>query len=312
MLRLLSFLLLICLFSFSPAKAEEKKKTEAEPPSLQIPKGDFSNLKHTKSGRIDKIIDGLTILLKDGTIIRLASLDIPDFHIWRDAPYSESALELLQKTLPEGTDIMMYQTRMAKKGRITRMKHELAHIETKKDKIWIQGLLLAHGLARVYTAPNATEMLGQMYKAEQGARTAKRGIWAQDSDYLVLTPETAEKSMKEFVIVEGIVQKTATVRNNIYLNFGKNWKTDFTIMISPAHRKKLARQGVNLFDMAHKPVRVRGWLREYNGPMIELEDPSHLEYPLPRHPVGMSKANLHERDPEKNSSEATDIMDPRR
>lgn len=282
MLRLLSFLLLICLFSFSPASAQNQEKEEK--PSIQVPEGDFSDLKHTKSGRIDKIIDGLTILLKNGTIIRLASIDIPDFHIWRDAPYSEAALELLQKTLPEGTEVMMYQTRMAKKGRITRMKHELAHLVTKKDPIWIQGLLLSRGLARVYTSPNATEMLTQMYKAEQNARATKQGIWAQNSDHLILTPETAEKAMGEFAIIEGVVQKTATVRNNIYLNFGKNWKTDFTIMISPANRKKLAHNGIDPLSMAHKTVRVRGWLREYNGPMIELEDISHLEYPVKEQP----------------------------
>ncbi len=277
-MRLLS-ILFICLFiSPSFVFAEEKKDTV----TIQIPKGDFKALKHTKSGRIDKVIDALTILLKNGKIIRLASIDIPDFHIWRDAPYSEAALELLQKTLPEGTEVMIYQTRMAKKGRITRMKHELAHIVTKKSPIWVQGMLLAHGLARVQITSGSSEMAEQMLKAEQTSRTAKQGLWTDESEYPVLTPENAGDAMKEFAIVEGIVQKTASVRNNIYLNFGKNWKTDFTIMISPAMRKKLAHKGVNPLGMAHQRVRVRGWIREYNGALIELEDTMHLEYPLPK------------------------------
>ena len=272
-LSLFSLVILILISSF--AYAQEDKA-----PPIEIPKGDFTALKHTKSGRIDKIIDGLTILLKDGTIIRLASLDIPDFHIWRDAPYSQSALELLQKTLPEGTEVMVYQTRMAKKGRLTRMKHALAHILTKKDNIWIQGLLLAHGLGRVQIAPNTSEMADQMLKTEQNARKKQQGIWADKSDYLILTPETADKAIGEFAIVEGVVKKTASVRNNIYLNFGERWKTDFTIMITPTLRKKLAHKGVDPLNMAHQPVRIRGWVREYNGPLIELDDPMHLEYPL--------------------------------
>ncbi len=279
MLRLLSLFIIICLLPCGASFAQGQKE-EAPPSAVKAPDADFTELKHTKSGRIDKIIDGLTVLLKDGTIIRLASIDIPDFSIWRDAPYSEEALALLQKTLPEGTEVMMYQTRMAKKGRITRMHHELAHLVTKKDNIWIQGLLLANGLARVYTAPDAAEMLDQMLKTEQEARKSKIGIWADDSPYLILTPETAEKASGEFAIVEGVVESSASVRNDIYLNFGKDWKKDFTIKISPEDRKKLAHKGIDPLGMAHQKLRVRGWIRDYNGPMIELEDPSHLEYPL--------------------------------
>ena len=144
---------------------------------------------------------------------------------------------------------MIYQTRKAKKGRINRMNHELAHIQTKttKDKntgapkrepIWIQGLLLAHGLTRVQIAPNAPEMVAQMFKTEAAARTVKLGIWADDSDFPVLNPDNAAQAKGEFAIVEGVVEKTASVRNNIYLNFGKDWKKDFTIMITPRLTEK--------------------------------------------------------------------------
>lgn len=241
---------------------------------------DFSSLKHTQSGRIDKVIDGLTVLLKDGKIIRLASLDIPDFTIWRDAPHAEAALTLLEKTLPEGTEVMIYQTRVAKKGRLTRMNHELGHIVTKKDKQWIQGLMLSEGLARVYTAPNAPEMSTQMLALEDQARRAQRGMWQATSDYRVLTPDEiveSKQSMGDFVIIEGVVAKVATVRNNIYLNFGQDWRKDFTIMVSPALRKQFAREGVPVMGLANTRVRVRGWVRDYNGPLIELEHLSHLE-----------------------------------
>lgn len=253
--------------------------------TIKVPTADFSDLKHTKSGRVDKVIDGLTVLLKDGTIVRLASIDIPDFQIWRDAPYSESALEILTKTLPERTEVMLYQTPMAKKGRINRMKQELAHLVVKDGDIWIQGLLLSEGLARVYTMPDANQMAEQMLKLEQEARAAKRGLWGDESDYLVLTPETAAQAMGELAVIEGEVKKTATVKNNVYLNFGQNWKDDFTIMITPDLRKKLAYQGIDPLGMAQKTIRVRGWLREYNGPLIELEDTTHLEYLSPAQPL---------------------------
>lgn len=250
---------------------------EKEGASIKIPTADFTDLKHTKSGRIDKVIDALTILLKDGTVVRLSSIDIPDFHIWDDAPYSDKAFQLLKENLPERTEIMLYQTRNAKHGRVNRKNQQLAHVLIKNNKTWLQGLYLAHGVARVYTTPHNTDMLHQMYKAEEKARTAQIGIWQKDSPYQVISPEQAPKHIGEFSIIEGTVQKIATIRNNIYLNFGKDWKTDFTIMITPNLRKKLSHQAINLSTLAQTDVRVRGILREYNGPLIELEDITHLE-----------------------------------
>jgi len=196
------FFILLC----APAYAsEEATKTPPKiPPQIVVP--DLSSLKHTKSGRVDKVIDGLTVLLKDKTIVRLASLD-----------------------------------------------------------------------ARVMIAPNAPEMVEQMLGLEKQARAQKQGMWSDESDYKVLTPETAGEANGEFAIIEGRVEKTASVRNNVYLNFGKDWKTDFTIMISPTMRKKLAREGIHPLGLGGKTVRVRGWLREYNGPLIELDVSEHLE-----------------------------------
>ncbi len=246
-----------------------------------IPMPEFNTLKHTKSGRVDKVIDGLTVLLKDKTIIRLASLDIPDFHIQRDAPYSENALNLLQDTLPTGTEILLYQTRKAKKGRENRMGHALGHIVTKKTEksapVWINGALLTHGIARVILTPNALEMFNAMITAENGARENKRGMWREGSDYLVLNSDSSAQALGRFALIEGRVEKTASIRNNVYLNFGKDWKTDFTIMITPAMRKKLAQKNIHPLSLGGKTVRVRGWPREYNGPLIELDVPEHLE-----------------------------------
>ena len=65
--------------------------------------------------------------------------------------------------------------------------------------------------------------------------------------------------------------------NNIYLNFGDNWKTDFTIGIAPKVRKKLSKQGISPLEWTHKKIRVRGWIRSYNGPYIELTHAEQIE-----------------------------------
>ena len=73
------------------------------------------------------------------------------------------------------------------------------------------------------------------------------------------------------------MKKVASVRNQLYLNFGDNWKTDFTIQVSTGLRKQFAREGVDLMGIGQQKIRVRGYLREYNGLLIELEDTAHLE-----------------------------------
>ena len=140
------------------------------PDSLQ------TSLKHTASGRVDKVINALTITLKDGKIVRLSSLDIPDFNgqnkmtsgeSLQTVTYTDAAFSALQALLPSGTEVKLYQTRNAKSGRTNRMGHELVHIVTKKDNIWIQGTLLQWGLARTALSPYAVQMAAEMLEQEK-------------------------------------------------------------------------------------------------------------------------------------------------
>ncbi|NQZ13626.1 MAG: thermonuclease family protein [Alphaproteobacteria bacterium] len=251
------------------------------------------DLKHTYSGRIDKIIDGQTILLTNDKIVRLSSIDCPASKQNPDFDFCLKSRMLLTETLPEGTEVMIYQTRMAKKGRINRMGHDLGHILTKeatdKPSVWVQELLLLKGLSRVYISPDNPELSNELLHIEDKAHQEKAGLWAEDSPFISLSPETVINGMGEFSIVEGTVAKASSVRNTLYLNFGENWKTDFTIMISSALRKKLAQRGINLMGLTGQKVRVRGWIRDYNGPLIELDTPEHIEIiasnsPLPATP----------------------------
>lgn len=243
-------------------------------------------LKHTYSGRIDKIIDEKTILLTSGKIIRLVGINIPASPPNPDNDISLKALMFLRENiLPKGTEVMIYQTRMAKKGRVNRMGQDLGHVLTKNTKDspskWVQGELISNGLARVYTSSSNPELATEMLKLEDIARKGNKGIWLQegeeDNALQVLTPQNAQNGIGKFSIVEGKIEKVASVKNNLCLNFGKNWKTDFTITVSSDIRKKLAHKGVDLMGLSGKQIRVRGYMKDYNGPLIELEDPTHLE-----------------------------------
>ena len=144
------------------------------------------------------------------------------------------------------------------------------------DGAWIQGEMLKRGMARVYTFPDNRKLAAEMLALEGEARAAKAGIWA-DPYYAIRTPEEAARDIGTFQLVEGLVTNAATVRSRTYLNFGADWRTDFTIVIRASARKMLAKSGIDITSLKGRRVRIRGWIDSYNGPMIELTHPEQIE-----------------------------------
>jgi micrococcal nuclease len=80
-----------------------------------------------------------------------------------------------------------------------------------------------------------------------------------------------------FQLVEGRVIDVATVRNRTYLNFGADWRRDFTISIAPKDRRRFRKSGVDPMSYKGQRIRVRGWLKSYNGSMIDVTHPEQFE-----------------------------------
>lgn len=262
------FLILTAPFT-TPASAQEGK-------SLRLPpKSDFSALQMTTVEQVAEVIDPLRLRLQNGTIIQLSGIDIPDLTPYDSGEIGMAALAFLKTDLLH-KQVRVYQRKGAKEGRTNRMGYDLAHLEEKIGEQWIQGTLIVNGLARVRPSASDTDMAPQMMALELEARNGKRGLWA-DERYAVLTPETAERGMNGWAIVEGTVHASAMARNTIYLNFGLDWHTDFTVGITPEVRREMTKIGLNPLQFAGKKVRVRGWVEKYNGPYIEAQNPVWIE-----------------------------------
>lgn len=244
---------------------------------MQAPRGDFSDLKQTGSADVIQIISPVTLQINDGRVIRLAGLDFPDLGIHEAGDFSLLAVDILKDLLLKQT-VNIYQTPQKDLGRLNRMGHHIAHLEREDDKLWVQGLLLSLGLSRVMTARRNPEMAAQMYGFEAEARTEKLGIWGTDQ-YKILSPEKAENHMNSFQIVEGRVQSAALNNNRVYLNFGPDWRTDFTVSIAPGDKRRFLKKGLDPLSWNGKIIRARGWVRSYNGPYMEIDHPEAIEFP---------------------------------
>ena len=121
------------------------------------------------------------------------------------------------------------------------------------------------------SVPVATAMRGR-----RAARAARRGLWS-DRYYRVRNPSETWSDLDSFQIVEGRVVAADEVKGVGYLNFGPDWRTDFTFSLDRAALRLFRKAGVDIQSLAGRRVRGRGWLRPRNGPLIELTHPEQIE-----------------------------------
>ncbi len=153
-----------------------------------------------------------------------------------------------------------------------RYGRRLAHA-VRDDGVWLQRALIEAGLARVYSLPDNRRGIKDLLAAEDAARRAGRGLWALP-EFRVRGAEEAEPG--GFALVEGVVRAQSSGDGPTYLNFGRTWKSDFTVRIAPGDRKRFAAGG-RVPDYRGKRVRVRGWVFEKDGPMIDATHPEQIE-----------------------------------
>jgi hypothetical protein len=77
-------------------------------------------------------------------------------------------------------------------------------------------------------------------------------------------------------VVQARVRDVAEVDGRVYLNFGADWRTDFTVTLAPRTARLFAEAGVAVQAYESKRVQVRGWLERYNGPLIEATHPEQI------------------------------------
>jgi micrococcal nuclease len=69
----------------------------------------------------------------------------------------------------------------------------------------------------------------------------------------------------------------ADVQGRFFLNFGSDYKKDFTGAISPKDARSFASAGLDIKSLEGKKVRLRGWIYERNGPAMDLTHPEQVE-----------------------------------
>jgi endonuclease YncB( thermonuclease family) len=254
-----------------------------------------TDLKPGRTGIVAAILSGDTVDLETGERVRLAGLqapklgttsqkkprgDEPRYQPWPLA--SEASARLGELVLGKRVRLLLPDDPEDRWGRI------LAHLVLESDRAvssdetettdgdWVQGRLLMEGMARVQTYPRTANGARAMLDLERTARAADLGIWA-DPFYRVRNPDETWDDLDSVQLVEGRVVDAAEVRGTGYLNFGRDWRRDFTFRIKPKAKRLFRRSGIDIKALTRKRVRGRGWVFPNNGPMIDLTHPEQLE-----------------------------------
>jgi hypothetical protein len=139
--------------------------------------------------------------------------------------------------------------------------------------------MLEAGLARVYSFPDNRFCLGELYAAEAKARADGRGLWAHPFYQLRRADRPADllKLVDHYELVEGRVLTADRAGARVYLNFGRHWKSDFTIVIDRLGQKLFRGAKIDPQIYEGKLIRVRGWIENRDGPRIEVTHPEQIE-----------------------------------
>jgi micrococcal nuclease len=220
---------------------------------------------------VAQVLAGDLIRLADGRAVRLAGIRVaaesaPDNSAERFAEQARAALGRLL----DGQMVALVPAE-APYDRYGRL---VAHLE-RADGLWLQGALLERGLAQVQTRPGEAARAAEMLAIEHGARAARRGLWAEPA-FMPQDAGEIDDSTGRFRIVRGQVLRVAPTERYVYLNFGTDWRTDFTVRARRAEfRGALA--GVDFEGLAGRVVEVRGIVLEAGGPLIELSHPEQIQ-----------------------------------
>jgi len=80
-----------------------------------------------------------------------------------------------------------------------------------------------------------------------------------------------------FALVEGKVLSVRESGATIYVNFGRRWTRDFTVIIFKRQQRTFAAAGVVPKQLEGRHILVRGWIERRGGPIIATEAPEQIE-----------------------------------
>ncbi len=285
--------LVAAMWAFPAAADDAPSPVGGRPSAVVSVAADRSSLDHGARCNLDagtpravvKVVDGETLLLDDGSEVRLVGALAPrafDAGVAGADWPAERAARAHLAALVAGRTVALASPSARRSDRYGRRLSQVVMPAADdrggtEARIWLQAEMVAAGHARAYGLPDSFDCTPDLLIREAAARAAGVGLWSHPAYALREAGHTRDllRLRNTFQLVEGVVRGIAEVRGRIYVNFGDDWRSDFTAGVATAHADAGWLTAVR--GLAGHRVRVRGWIERQNGPYIAVTDASQIE-----------------------------------
>jgi len=213
--------------------------------------------------KVDYVVDGDTIVISGGEKVRLVGIDAPE----KGEKYARHSKRKLDQLAGRTVNLNLCEEKDVY-GRY------LGVLSIKGENVNMA--LLEEGLAVPMLIPPCGKSVASDVLAASGrALIARIGIYSQAS-FETVRHENAGEHIGETAVIRGRILNLHKGRKAWHLNFGKDWKTDFTAVLFREARFRFQALGLNPEDLVGSEVLVLGKVKEYNGPEIVIRGPEQI------------------------------------
>ncbi len=204
--------------------------------------------------------------------IRLAGIEFPR----PGAPGHGLAMRVLDETLRNHPSVEL----IGLNDRQDRYGNLIADFEL--GNMTLANVMVGSGFAMAYSWSDMRQGAEYLLSIEGEARAARRGLW-EAGIFAIRTPDpnTLALYLETVQIVEGRVISVSETRERTYLNFGFDYRTDFTVSIAARDVSTFTEAGLDLASLEGRIIRVRGWVGAINGPSMTIDHPERIEVLTP-------------------------------
>jgi micrococcal nuclease len=214
--------------------------------------------------QVKRVVDGDTLELESGQMVRLLGIDTPE----RGEPMAKLATDMLRGLVGTGPIEMLSCTEKDRYGRL------LSVIQS--GGVNVNLALIREGVALpLLIPPCGIPVAEDVLAGASDAARAGKGLYS-GKGMRVVSHLAADALTGKRAMVHGKIVGLYKGPKAWHLNFGEDYRTDFTAVLFANGRERYRELGVMPESLVGSEVLVIGKVKSYNGPEIIVNGPGQI------------------------------------
>ena len=223
--------------------------------------------KTSLEGFVSKVVDGDTIVMKSGDKVRYIGIDTPEY----GSPFFFEAKER-NRSLVNGKKVRLEICPEERRDQYGRL---LAFVYVNDQMV--NRILIKEGLASLLIIPPCGLKVEEAFKRyELEAINSGIGLWRYEGK--PISHLEAGRYLGKIKRVSGKIISSYNSGKALFLNYGDDYKRDFTVVIFAEDIDNFTKAGINPENYyKYKESIVIGRIKAFNGPEIIVRGPEQIK-----------------------------------